>query len=140
MQQLAESVARQESHIAQLSHEVNDLEKKHREEINKKSQDHLNETTVLSRNMENELDVLISQLKADTRRDDDVKQAEIKKMQDTIKRKENQLIEMGVDPGDSIVTLNSLSQNDTTLADPNDITRRKAPKKKSKKSQSCQQS
>jgi hypothetical protein len=148
MQQLGESVARQEAHIATLTQEVKDLEKQHRDELHKKSQEQLNETTILSRNLENEIDVLVSQLKADSRRDRDNKAAEVKRMEDMIKRKENQLIELGEDPGDSLVSLSSMKHSGSSVVSDKQTrgsssSSSAAPTSKTKKPKSkkgCQQS
>lgn len=135
MKQLADSVAQQEAHIATLTRELKDLDKKHREEMNKKSQEQLHQTNELSRNMEKEIGALTAQLNSDARRDKDNKAQEVKRLQDMIKQKENQLIQIGVDPGDSSpVTLSTIKQGATTSNSAN----KKA--QKSKKKQSCQQS
>ena len=141
MQQLGESVTRQEAHIATLSQEVKDLDKQHREEMNKRSQEQLNKTNILSRNMENEIDILTTQLKADARRDGDNKAAEVKRMQDMVKQKETQLLQLGADPGDAAVSLSSLRQNGSSVVSSAPQAHSSGTTKASKKKQGgCQQS
>jgi len=103
MEQLAEGVARQQAHIDTLKKEIKDLESAHRAHLNKKSTDHLNETNTLTKNMDADIDVLMAQLRADSRRDEDNKCNEIQKLQDMIRQKERQCVVQGVDPGESVI-------------------------------------
>lgn len=142
MQQLAASVQRQEAHIAALAQECKDLDKKHRDELHQKSKDQLREITSATRNNESELDLLLTQLKADSRRDQDYKDAEVRRMQDMIKQKESRLVQLGVDPGDTLVALSSLNGAGSVLSDGKAYNSVPSGRKvkQSKKKQSCQQS